>query len=167
MRSHLLKFEAFAVAIIAIFSGVFLLQTYEYGRRAALFPRVVSITVLSLTGFFIVSRLRRATINKNVPAKESPARTEIGDEANQSAGVNWLAALGVAIGFFVLIYLVGFGPATLIYVSAHLYMAGYRRHGLIFLFAIAMAILVVATAYLFAVPVPGGMLVDMIAGARW
>jgi hypothetical protein len=163
MREYLLKFETVAVATIAGFSGLFLFQTYQYGHRAALFPRVVSLTVLFLTGFFIVSRLRRAMAKQKSAAKEEPARVKIAGELDRAAGVNWLVTLSAATAFFILIYLVGFGLATFIYVAAHLYLAGYRRHSVVFLFAMAMAVLIVGTGYLFSIPLPQGLLVQMIA----
>jgi len=163
MREQLLKFETFAVGTIAVFSGLFLLQTYQYGRRAALFPRVVSFTILFLTGFFIVSRIRRAMVKP--PAKKETTRI-VQSEITQAGGVHWLLTLSAATGFFVLIYLVGFGPSTFFYVTAHLYLAGYRRHRVIFLFALAMAIVIFLTGYLFTIPLPEGVLVPMIVGER-
>jgi hypothetical protein len=124
---------------------------------------VVSLTVLFLTGFFIVSRLRRAMAKQKSAAKEEPARVEIASELDQAGSVNWLVTLSAATAFFILIYLVGFGLATFIYVAAHLYLAGYRRHSVVFLFAMAMAVLIVGTGYLFSIPLPQGLLVQMIA----
>lgn len=166
MREQLLKFETFAVATIAVFSGLFLVQTYEYGRRAALFPRGVSITILFLTGFFIVSRIRRAMSKQKTAMKEATVPAEVSGKVTEVGGVNWLLTLSAATGFFVLIYLFGFGPSTFFYVTAHLYLAGYRRHGVIFLFALAMAIVIVLTGYLFTIPLPDGVLVQRFVGER-
>lgn len=164
MRENLPKFETFAVATVAVFSGLFFVQTYEYGRRAALFPRVVSGTVLFLTGFFVVSRIRRAMAKQKTAMKEQPVTVEVVSEVNEAGGVNWLLTLSAAMTFFVLIYLVGFGLSTFVYVATHLYLAGYRRHRVIFLFAIAMAIVIVGAGYLFTIPLPEGVLVQMIVG---
>jgi hypothetical protein len=163
MREHLRKFETFAVGTIAVFSGLFLFQTYDYGRRAALFPRVVSITVLFLTGFFIISRIRKAMAKQKTALKEQPVTVEIVSEVNEAGGVNWLLTLSSATAFFVLIYFVGFGLSTFVYVATHLYLAGDRRHSVIFSFAIAMAIIIVGTGYLFNISLPEGVLVQMIA----
>jgi uncharacterized membrane protein YfcA len=167
MRDQLLKLETFAVGTIAVFSALFLLQTYEYGRRAALFPKLVSFTILFLTGCFLVSRLRRAIKRQRTEVKKKETiPVEVESEATQPAGVHWLLTLSAATGFFVLIYLVGFGPATFFYVATHLSLAGYRRHSVIALFALAMAIIIVGTGYLFTIPLPEGVLVEMIAGER-
>jgi hypothetical protein len=91
---------------------------------------------------------------------------EVRSEVSQAGGINWLLTLSAATGFFVLIYLVGFGPSTFFYVTAHLYLAGYRRHRVIFLFALAMAIVIFLTGYLFTIPLPEGVLVQMIVGER-
>ncbi len=163
MREHLQKFETFAVGAIAVFSGLFLIQTYQYGRRAALFPRVVSFTILFLTAFFIVSRIRRTMVKP--PAKKETASV-IRTEITQAGGVHWLVTLSAATGFFVLIYLIGFGPSTFFYVATHLYLAGYRRHTVTFLFALAMAIIIVGTGYLFTIPLPQGVLVETLIGSR-
>lgn len=163
MREHSLKFETFAVGAIALFSGLFFLQTYQYGRRAALFPRVVSLTILFLTGVFIVSRIRRAMVKP--PSKKETASV-VQSEISQARGVNWLLTLSAATGYCALIYLIGFGPATFFYVVTHLYLAGYPRRTVTFLFALAMAIIIVVTGYLFTVPLPEGLLMEMLFGTR-
>jgi hypothetical protein len=160
MRASVIKLETIAVGTIAVFSAVFLLQTYEYGRRAALFPRLVSLTILLLAGIFLVSRLRRALTRKTAAVREESVRREGVSEGTRAGGVNWLVALSAAAGFCVLIYLVGFGPSTFVYVSAHLYLAGYRRHSVVFLFALAMAAVVIVTAYLFNIQLPEGVLFE-------
>jgi hypothetical protein len=160
MRASVIKMETIAVGTIAVFSAVFLLQTYAYGRRAALFPRLVSLTILLLTGIFIVSRIRKALKRKTVAAEEESVG--VVSEAARAGGMNWLVALSAATGFCALIYLIGFGPSTFIYVSSHLYLAGYRRHSVVFLFALAMAAVVIVTAYLFNIQLPGGVLFERI-----
>jgi hypothetical protein len=62
----------------------------------------------------------------------------------------------------VFIYFIGFAAATFFYVAAHLYLAGYHRHQVVWAFAAAMAITMLGTAYLFAIPLPQGLVVDMI-----
>lgn len=164
MKRYLWRFETFAVAAIGVFSGLFLLQTYQYGRRAALFPRIISLTVLFLTGVFVVSRVRRISKQKTASSKEETVRPPSGTKPATAEGVNWLLTLAAATGFLVFVNLIGFGAATFFYVAVHLYLAGYYRHPVIWAFAAAMAITIVGTAYLFAIPLPQGLLIEMISG---
>ena len=151
MRGRLAAFEALAVGVIAVFASLFLFQTYHYGHRAALFPRAISVAILFLIGVFVVSRLRAAVV-KPQPDTGTPH--------------SWLLAFGVVTGFVVSIYLVGFAVSTFVYVATHLYLAGYRRHGVIFSFALAMAVGIAAAGYVFAIPLPSGVLMPMTLGER-
>ena len=164
MKSYLWRFETFAVVAIGVFSGLFLFQTYQYGRRAALFPRIISLTVLFLAVVFVYSRVRRTRKQKAPFSKEETVRAPSGAEPAAAEGVNWLLTLAAATGFLVFIYFIGFAAATFFYVAAHLYLAGYHRHQVIWAFAAAMAITMLGTAYLFAIPLPQGLVVDMILG---
>ncbi len=167
MKGYWLRFETFAVGVIGVFSGLFLFQTYQYGRRAALFPRIISGAVLFLTRFFIGSRIRRIKKQKGLPSEKKRHRMPVETEVAAAQGINWLLTLAAATGFFVLIYFIGFGGATFFYVTTHLYLSGYREHKVIFGFALAMAILMVGSGYLFSIPLPWGVLVErMLAAAR-
>jgi hypothetical protein len=164
MRAPWFKIEMLAAGTIAVFSAAFLFQTYDYGRRAALFPRLISVAILLLTAIFLVSRLRRGS--KRTPAIADAEKRVGGETARREtrrAGMNWLLAFGAASGFSALIYLIGFGPSTFVYVASHLYLAGYRRHAVGFLFALAMATVVVLTGHLFGIQLPRGVLVEIIA----
>jgi hypothetical protein len=160
MKASWFRLEIIAIGTIAIFSALFLLQTYDYGRRAALFPRLISVTILFLTAIFVVTRVRRGMKRAPAAPRESP-RAEVGSES-RAGGISWLLALAAATGFSALIYLIGFCFSTLVYVASHLYLAGYRRHGVVFLFAVAMAALVAVTGYLFNIQLPRGVVVEMI-----
>ncbi len=163
MRKFLSRYETVAVGAICAFSALFLVQTYDYGRRAALFPRAISILVLFLILCFIFSRIRRMFKEKRSPSKEVPHRAEGAGEAGQRQGVKWILSFGGAIGFCILMYLIGFGLATVCYVAAHTYWAGYRRHKVTFMYALALGIMMVLIGYLFMIPLPQGILVEMIS----
>jgi hypothetical protein len=160
MKASWFRLEIIAVGTIAVFSALFLLQTYDYGRRAALFPRLISVTILFLTAVFIVSRLGRG-LKRAAATQRENLRPEVGSET-RAGGISWLLALAAASGFSALIYLIGFGFATFAYVATHLYLAGYRRHIVVFFFARAMAAVMVFTGYLFNIQLPRGVLVEMI-----
>ncbi len=162
MRKYLWRYETVAVGAIFAFSALFLIQTYNYGRRAALFPRAISIFVLFLILFFIFSRARRMFKEKEPSSKEVPRRAEGPREAGQRQGVKWTVSFGGAIGFCILMYLIGFGLATVCYVAAHTHWAGYRRHKVTFTYALVLGIIMVLIGYLFMIPLPQGILVEMI-----
>jgi len=161
MIRYLWKFETVAVGAIGAFSLLFLIQTYTYGRRAALFPRLISWIVLFLILFFIASRVLRllkrkgATDAEPLPAKGAAA-------ADSSQRVRWTVTFGAAIGFCILMYLIGFGPATAFYLATHIYLAGYRKLKVIFLYALALGAMMVFIGYLFKVPLPEGIFVEPI-----
>ncbi len=163
MIRYLWKFETVAVGAIGAFSLLFLIQTYNYGRRAALFPRLISGIVLFLILFFIASRVRRLLKikRKGATAAESlPAKGEA--VADSSQRVKWTLTFGAAIGFCILMYLIGFGPATAFYLATHIYLAGYRKLKVIFLYALALGAMMVFIGHLFKVPLPEGIFVEPI-----
>ena len=162
MKKYLWRYETLAVGAIGLFSVIFLIQTYDYGRKAALFPRLVCCIVLFLILFFIVSRLRRMLKKRSVPSQEEPVRKEVITEAGQTPGLKWTLTFGLAMGFCLLMYLIGFGPATVCYLAVHTYLAGYRKCKVIFLFALAVGAIMVFFGRLFQIPLPEGILVGMI-----
>lgn len=162
MKKYLWRYETLAVSAIGLFCIIFLIQTYDYGRRAALFPRLVCLIVLFLILFFLFSRLRRMLKKGGVPSQEGVVRTEVITEAGQPTGLKWTLTLGLAMGFCFLIYLIGFGPATVCYLAVHTHLAGYRKRKVTFLFALAVGAIIVSFGRLFQIPLPEGILVGMI-----
>jgi FtsH-binding integral membrane protein len=162
MKKYLWRYETLAVGAIGLFCVIFLTQTYDYGRKAALFPRLVCFIVLFLILFYIFSRLRRMLKKGAVPSQEEPVRTEARTEAGQPQGLKWTLTFGLAMGFCLLMYLIGFGPATVCYLAVHTYLAGYRKRKVIFVFALAVGAIIVFFGRLFKIPLPDGILVGMI-----
>jgi FtsH-binding integral membrane protein len=162
MKKYLWRYEAVAVSAIGVFCVIFLVQTYNYGHKAALFPRLVCFFVLFLILFFIVSRLRRMLKRRGVPSQDEPIQAEGITEAGQPQGVKWTLTFGLAMGFCLLMYLIGFGPATVCYLAVHTYLAGYRKVKMLFLYALAVGAIMVFFGYLFKIPLPEGILVGMV-----
>lgn len=162
MKKYLWRYETLAVSAIGLFCVIFLIETYNYGRKAALFPRLVCFIVLFLILFFIFSRLRRLLKKEAVSAHKEPVRTEVITEVGQLQEVRWTLTFSLAMGFCLLMYLIGFGPATVCYLAAHTYLAGYRKRRVIFLFAVAVGGIIVFFGHLFKIPLPDGILVGMI-----
>ena len=163
MKKYLMRFETMAVGTIGLFSVLFLIQTYNYGRRAALFPRIMSLTVLILILFYIFSRIRWMLKKKGALSKKEPVRAGVVVKADQHQGVNWPLTFGAGIGFCILMFLIGFGMSTVCYIATHTYLAGYRKHKVIFLYALAMGVMMVLIGYAFMIPLPKGVLVEMIS----
>lgn len=163
MKKYLMRFETVAVGTIGLFSALFFIQTYNYGRRAALFPRIVSLMVLILVLFYIFSRIRRMLKKKGTLSKKEPVQAGVVAQADQPQGVNWTLTFGAGIGFCILMFLIGFGLSTVCYMVTHTYLAGYRKHKIIFLYALAMGVTMVLIGYAFMIPLPKGVLVEMIS----
>jgi uncharacterized membrane protein YfcA len=165
MKKSQLRFEIAAIAGIALFSGIFLVRTYDYNYRAALFPRLVSYTVLILLLYYVFSRVRRyLKERKESTAKEVTPQTEEGAETEERRGMSWVVAFGIAIGFLILIYLTGFAVAAVCYMAAHIYLTGYRNHKIVLLYALFIGIALVSFEYLFDISLPKGILFEMIRG---
>ncbi len=162
MNKHVWRYEALAAGVIGVFCTIFLIQTYDYGRKAALFPRLMCFTVLFLLVFFIVSRIRRFLKMKQAPPQQDQVTAEGAAEADSLHVVKWPLTFGLAIGFCLLMTLIGFGPATVCYLAAHTYIAGYRKGKVIFLFALAVGAIMVFLGRLFKIPLPEGILVGMV-----
>jgi hypothetical protein len=163
MRKYLMRFETVAVGAIGLFSALFFIQTYNYGRRAALFPRIISLLVLFLILVFIISRIHRVLKKKRASSKEEPVWAEGVAKVKKPQGVNWPLTFGGGIGFCILMYFIGFGLSTVCYMVTHTYLAGYRKHKIIFLYALALGVTMVLIGYAFMIPLPKGVLVEMIS----
>jgi hypothetical protein len=162
MKKYLWRYETVAVSAIGLFCAYFLVQTYNYGHKAALFPRLVCSIVLFLILVFIISSLRRRSKRGEVSSQAKPVRTEGIAEAGQPQGVKWTLTFGLAMGFCLLMYLIGFGLATFCYLALHTRLAGYRKGKVIFFFALAVAGIMVFFGGLFHISLPEGILVTMI-----
>jgi putative tricarboxylic transport membrane protein len=110
------------MAVLGIFAGAFLIETRSYNPTAALFPRLVSIISLIFISWTITQRC--LTLRRE--AKSSP-------EAEEGAGIKgggaliWYWSLATMVGYFILIYLLGFTLVTLIYLVVLPLLLGYKR----------------------------------------
>jgi hypothetical protein len=164
MKKSQLRFEVATIAGIGLFAAVFLIRTYDYPRRAALFPRGISIIILFLLLLFIASRVRRYLKKKGASAKEAPSQTAEGEDSGRRQAMPWILTFGIAAGFLILIYLIGFAVAALCYLVTHIYLTGYRNHKVVWLYALVIGMALISFEYLFAVSLPKGILVEMIRG---
>jgi len=134
--------EIWIYALTAVLSGIALCGTGHYPRIPALFPRIVSGTVLLLSLYCLAGRV----VGRKV-AVERPGRLPW-----------WLFALGM-FGYLAAIYLVGFAVATFGFLWLAAHWLGEKRLLVGIRFALLVsAALVVGMKWLFRIPIPGGLL---------
>ena len=153
--------ELLVAAVFGIFAAAFLAQTWSYNPTAALFPRIVSAAVVLLVVYLISGRLLAARPKGPRPASgdSSSAAAPEAPQRPATPVLNWPAALVSFVAYFLLIYLVGFGIATLFYGLAMPYLMGYRNRLVTIAFALSLSLaLVLGFGRLFSVPLPKGIL---------
>lgn len=122
-KSLFLDPDIVLMAVLGIFAGAFLIETRSYNPTAALFPRLVSIVSL----VFIVWTIAQRCLALRRKAKSSPdTKAEAGRKGE--GALAWYWSLATMVGYFVLIYLLGFTLVTLIYLLVVPLLLGYRRY---------------------------------------
>ena len=159
MNKEVWWYEMVAAAVIGVFCTYFLIETYTYGPKAALFPRLICFFVLFLSVIFFVSRIRRFLKMKALSASETQTKKQ---DAESHESVKWFLTFGLAIGFCILMTLIGFGPAAVCYLALHSYMAGYRKIKVILIVALIVAAAMVLFGRMFNIPLPEGILFEMM-----
>jgi hypothetical protein len=146
-----------AAVIIGIISVVFLMMTAELGRTAALFPKILSITIIALVVLYIgmqIYRNRKNSLLKS-PGKEAEAeKVLVGDTIKPDRFYIIIGFMGI---YMALIYLLGFGVASFVFGIALPYYGGYRRMKVVVTVSLGMAILMVVIGRLFNIPLPSGL----------
>ncbi len=134
--------EILLLAILGAFAVTFLFLTRDYDTTAALFPRIIAIASLL---FLVLTRIEGR--RKNSEVQEFFLRPSI---------------LALQAAYVVLIYVIGFFAATLLYLVAAPIQMRYARRG------IAVATSVVFTAalagsfmWIFGIQLPAGALWNM------
>lgn len=136
---------------LGAFAASFLVLSWDLGRTAALFPRLVASASLALLAFAIVSELMG-----NAKARNK-SREAVSTAAADA--IPWPLALTVQVGYLALVVLLGFSLATLIYLAGAPLQMRYRRWAVLVPFAILLTAAVVASfSYLFHVRLPEGLL---------
>jgi putative tricarboxylic transport membrane protein len=121
-KSLVLDPDVILMVVLGVFAGAFLLETRTYNPTAALFPRLVSIISL----IFIIWTIGQRYLALRGEAEPSPEREEEAEVKGKGA-LEWYWSLGTMVGYFVLIYLLGFTLVTLIYLLAIPFLLGYRK----------------------------------------
>lgn len=164
MKKRTLSFETAMIAGLLLFAGIFFGWTYTFPATAALLPRLVSFAMIGLTLLHIVTKVvKTKTAKGSRQQKEKIMQEKSGEESDHTPGMNWRISSLLMLGFMVLIYLIGFGPATFVSSLTVPYLLGYRNYKVVVPFAAGMtAIIILGFGKLFMIPLPVGLLWESI-----
>jgi hypothetical protein len=151
-----------AAVIIGVISVVFLLMTADLGRTAALFPKILSITIIALVVIYIGVQLYLCRQNPplNPHGEEAEAKKGLGENVPQSG--RWYVIIGAIAIYMGLIYLIGFGVASFFFGIALPHFGGYRKMKVVIPVSLGMAIFMVVIARLFHIPLPTGLWMALV-----
>ena len=151
-----------AAVIIGASSVAFLMMTGGLGRTAALFPKILSVTIIVLVAIYIGVQIYLGF--KNPPAgsagKEAGERKETAEDAPKMG--RWYVIVGSIVVYMGLISLIGFGAASLVFGIALPYYGGYRRMKVVIPVALGMTIGLVVIGRLFNIPLPEGLWMTLL-----
>ena len=155
------------ICLFNVFAIVFLFQVRNLNRTAALFPRIVSTFVLILGVFALISRLWPR--KKQLPTSENQEKVceieVIQPLVKKEGTLSWLVSLFWVGVYFLLLFIVGFVLATLLYaLVVPVAMEGFNkrnvRTGIIF--AVLMALAMVGFERAFYIDLPQGYLLELM-----
>lgn len=159
--------EFFMICLFNVFAIVFILQVRNLNQTAALFPIIVSTFVLILGVFALIGRLWPR--KKQFPApgnqEEIGASEAIQPLVKKEGTMSWLVSLLWVVVYFLLLFIVGFVLATLLYaIVVPVAMEGFNKRNLRtgIIFAVLMAIAMMGFERAFYVELPQGYLLEMM-----
>jgi len=151
-----------AAVIIGVIAVAFLMMTGDLGRTAALFPKILSVTIIVLVVIYIGVQIY--LIFKNPPAetsgKETGEKKEAAEDAIKSG--RWYIISGSIVVYMGLIPLIGFGAASFVFGIALPYYGGYRRMKVVIPVALGMTIGLMVIGRLFNIPLPEGLWMTLL-----
>jgi hypothetical protein len=151
-----------AAVIIGVISAAFLMMMGDLGRTAALFPKILSVTIIALVVVYIGVQVYLGF--KNPPAESSGK--EAGEKKERAEGAHkmgrWYVIVGSIIVYMGMITLIGFGEASLVFGIALPYYGGYRRMKVVIPVALGMTIGLVVIGRLFNIPLPEGLWMNLL-----
>lgn len=138
--------------MITIFSALFFNLTFSIGRTAGMFPRYVSGFVLLMIVYYLVDKVIRAVRGNQVKAKaKRPAAAK--------DGLSWIYSYALLIVFGLLIYTIGFGISTILYMIASPFLMKYRNLKVVIPVAVVLAaVIVFVFGKVFYIDIPQGIL---------
>ena len=150
-----------AAAIIGVIAVIFLMMSGDLGRTAALFPKILSVTIIGLVAIYVgvqvYSNFRNPPAES--PGKEGEKKELAGDVAKPGS---WYIIIGAIVVYMGLIWLIGFGVASFVFGVALPYLGGYRRMKVVVPVSLGMTIGLVVIGRLFNIPLPAGLWVTLL-----
>jgi len=165
MKKFTLTLENIMIITVIFLVSASLYLSFDFMRMSALFPKLVSITILALFGILIVMKL--CSREKGNEPESNGAVTCQGEDdlkpATTDRRLHWSLSLLLMTVYLALIFLLGFGLSTIIYGLAFPYIAGYRKHKIIYPYALAMAVIIIMVfGKFFQIPLPEGLIFELI-----
>ena len=154
--------DLLAPVIIGGISVAFLMMTADLGRTAALFPKVLSITIIALVVLHIGVQiyLNHKNTPLESPGKEAEANNVFaGDVSKPNSWYIIIGSIGIYMG---LMYLIGFGVASFVFGVALPYGNGYRRMKVVVPVSLGMTVGLVIIGKLFDIPIPAGLWMTLL-----
>jgi hypothetical protein len=153
-------YDCLAIVIMGSIATAMLIATRDLGRTAALFPKIISVTILALIVLYIGVQIY-LHFNKSVVKSEGNAVETQMDEKSpggvpKSGG--WYTVIGFIVIYIGLMYLIGFALASLLFMLVLAYIAGYRRMKTLIPVTLAIAVGLVIIGKLFHIKLPTGLL---------
>jgi hypothetical protein len=151
-----------AAVIIGAISVAFLMMTGDLGRTAALFPKILSITIIALVLIYIGAQITIIFKNPRTESsgKEAGEKKGAAEDAPES-GRRYII-IGSIVVYMGLISLIGFGAASFLFGIALPYYGGYRRMKVVIPVALGMTVGLMVIGRLFHIPLPTGLFVTLI-----
>jgi len=150
--NSLFDLDVLLLLVLGIFAGAFLYDARTYNATAALFPRLVSIVTLILVVWSIALHLVSVLAKgKRKPEDAPPAGAE--------GSLAWYWSVAAMVGYVVLIYVVGFTMATLVYLLVLPLLLGYRKYlNILLTGGLSTVAFVVVFTYILHARIPQGVL---------
>ena len=146
-----------AAVIIGAISAAFLMMMGDLGSTAALFPNILSVTIIALVTLYVGVQIY--IIFKNHPVESSGKETGEKKKAAEDAPRmgRWYIIVGSIVVYMGLISLIGFGAASFVFGIALPYYGGYRRMKVVIPVSLGMTVGLMVIGSLFNIPLPEGL----------
>lgn len=165
MKKITLTLETVMIITLIFLVSASLYRSFDFTRMSALFPKLVSITILVLFGLLIVTRIYSRDKGEESESEGAVECQREGDLKPQPIDrrIHWSMSFFIMLGYLALIFLLGFGLSTIAYGLAFSYIAGYRKHKVIYPYALAMAVIIIMVfGKFFQIPLPEGLIFELI-----
>lgn len=139
--------EILLLGAVAAVGTLVLVTSLGYPTRVGMFPILVSSVMI----LFIAWRLSPVWLRRASPV----GRVDVGMPRISPGSMSWHWTMVAMITYFLAMMLIGFLPATAIFVAAIPFMVGYRSRLVILIFAVAVTVSVAIFARFLGVILPG------------